>query len=872
MQYSVGIDLGTTNSAIAYTDGASIKLLRIPQLNGRGVEESLTTLPSFYYLADPAEWPHTDFAVGMWAREQGSKVPTRLIQSAKSWLSNAAANRKERILPIESIDPSRRLSPVEVSASYLRHLASAWSRAFELPLEEQDVIITVPASFDEVARSLTVESARLAGLTRVTLLEEPQAAFYNWLMEHEERIGHFQEGETILVCDVGGGTTDFSLIRVMQGHTFQRTAVGRHLLLGGDNMDAALCYYLEGRLEEKLETTQWLALRHQSRLAKEALLSGGHTFSIWIPGKGQRVVGGGHKLEITAQEVASILIDGFFGLYDFKEAQQQRVGSAIRTMGLPYEREPSITKHLAAFLKSQESPTYLLFNGGSMKPTPFQERIIQSIALWFPNAKPVQNLPSSSLDLAVARGAAYYGKVRQGKGIRIEGGIPRAYYLAISKQEALTLLPRGTIEGTEIASEHTFSLLPNTPVSFELYHSHTRLGDGADKIIPIEEEEMTLLPPIHTLLRFGSHHSERIPVKLTIALTEIGTLELWLLSLITPHRWKLEFQLNGYTKERRLGCEIFDEAFLEPAKKGLAEAFSVGNQTELKALMSTLERILERPRIEWPPSILRSLFETLMSHAEKRSLSLHYESRFWNLVGFFLRPGLGCPLDDFRIKRLWKLILTDLPKPASEEAQIQKWICYRRIAAGLVKGQQMQLCSVLLPLLYNKKKQQLISNRKEEYAYAERVRAFAALEHIDLPVKVKIAEALVDKIGEGRGSACDFWALGRIGARGLLYGTLASVVPPSICEQWIARLIKISDPRLASTLALLASPSDIREVNISTRSQEAIHKYFEQERLDLALLNREGELSLQEQEWRFGDSLPPGLFLNKPRPLPDGQS
>ncbi|MCC5831606.1 MAG: Hsp70 family protein [Chlamydiales bacterium] len=854
--YYIGIDLGTTNSAVAYSDGGALKLFRIPQLTASGMIEPLPTLPSFCYLADPSELPGSDFAVGEWAREQGAKTPTRLIQSAKSWLACAAASRKEKILPFEAADEKRRLSPVEASANYLRHIREAWNEAFPgAIIEEQDVSLTVPASFDEVARALTVEAARMAGIPHLTLLEEPQAAFYNWLEEHQNT---FDEGETILVCDVGGGTTDFSLIEVTSDG-FRRMAVGKHLLLGGDNMDAALCHYLETRLHEELDRTQWLSLRHQTRVAKEAILKGEKRekrASIWIPGKGSQVVGGGKGVELTAEEVESILLEGFFGLYDFDEARRLARGSGIRQMGLPYEREPSITKHLAAFLSRSSKPTYLLFNGGSMKPLAFQNRIKQSIDRWFPEGNPVEVLPSSTFDLAVARGAAYFGKARSGAGFRIGGGIPRGYYLEIDAGRVVTLLPRGT---EKVSSEETFSLLPNTPVSFQLYHSHTRLGDEPGSILPCEEEEMTPLPPIQTVLRFGSSHQERIPVKLSIELTEIGTLELWLSSQISEHKWKLEFQMDGYTKEERLDDETYDTAFLEPAKQALIDAFAVGGQAKLKVLMPTLESVIERPRNEWSPSILRGLFEPLLAQQEKRTLAPSYESRFWNLAGFLLRPGRGYPLDDYRIRELWKLILSDSKKGAVEEVQIQKWICYRRIAPGLSKGQQMQIFSELFPLVYDKKKRRLIVKRKGGYAYTEQMRVLAALELVDTPLKVRLGEALVERIVCGNGESCDFWALGRIGARALLYGSAAHVIAPNICEEWIARLTKISDPQLAFPLSLLARKTDCRALNLSSATVEKVKIHLGDS--DLSLLTHEGGLTLQQQEKCFGDTLPHGLLL-----------
>lgn len=838
----VGIDLGTTNSAVAYVDGDKIKLFRIPQLNAHGVIEALETLPSFHYLATPEELPDQAYAVGAWARDHGAKVPTRLIHSAKSWLSNAAASRKEKILPFDVADEGRKLTPVEATASYLRHIKEAWNAHFkEEPLEDQEIVLTVPASFDEVARSLTVEAAHLAGLPKLTLLEEPQAAFYNWLGEGQT----LEPGETVLVVDVGGGTTDFSLIVVTEDGGYQRMAVGKHLLLGGDNMDAAICHFLD------------IDAPHQARSAKEALLSGEEKVSLFVAGSGSQLIGGGKSVELTREELDTILLDGFFGLYDLQEARKLAQGSGLRRMGLPYEREPSITKHLAHFLKDAKKPTYILFNGGSMKPRPFQERIIQSIDRWFSEGAPVQELKSKSLDLAVARGAAYYAKAKAGDGIRIRGGLPRAYYLDVGERQVVTLIPRGTDEGTELTSQHTFTLLPNTPVTFQLYHSHTRLNDELGSVHPFEEESMTSLPPIQTVLRFGAHHKERIPVAVSVKITEIGTIELWLSATHTQHTWKLEFNLHGYVKEERLEDETFDISFLEPAKTHLIDAFAVGGQPKLKVLMPTLEHLIARPRTAWSPSVLRGLFEPLMAQAEKRTLAPTYESRFWNLAGFLLRPGCGYPLDDHRVKQLWRCILADASKKSAEEVQIQKWICYRRISAGLSKGQQQQIYSELFPLVYDKKKRRLIVKRKGGYAYAEQIRALAALELIDTPHKIKLGESLVDRITKGHGDPCDFWALGRLGARELIYGSIANVISPDVIEQWLQRLFKLTDSRLFFPFMHLARPTDDKTLNLSTAFIDQVRAVLDEEHRT-ALLR---PLTAEQHELRFGDALPIGLSL-----------
>jgi len=934
MRYIIGIDLGTTNSCVAYVDSdtskKAIQPFRIPQLTAIGCSEFLETLPSFCYLAGQHEWPlkaldlpwkgDMNYMVGRFAHEQGAKVSTRLVQSAKSWLCHAGANRKDKILPFESAVESDRISPVEATARYLKHIKEAWNHTMAngdptAEFEEQEIILTVPASFDEVARTLTVEAAKLAGFIKMTLLEEPQAAFYAWLSHHEQSWEKkLKVGDYILVCDVGGGTSDFSLMEVIsQGEklTIQRMAVGDHLLLGGDNMDAALTYYFEQKLRARdpslpeLNPTQWLQLRHEARRAKETLLdtskdaSSKDNFSLLLQGTGSGVIKGSLSLEVTHAEVESFLLQGFFGQYTWEEALQLRKGSGIRTMGLPYEEEASITKHLAAFLK-QSAPTgqqpikphYILFNGGAMKPVSFQTAITESLIAWFPNT-PLTVLPSPHLDLSVARGATYYGKVRRGLGVRIGGGAARGYYLAIevkaadgsSAQKALTLLPRGSEEGSSYEPHQDensgqFWLLPNTPVAFHLYSSHVRLHDKAGDLIAIDPEEMQRLPPIHTVLRYGKQKgpAEKIAVQLIIKLTAIGTLQLWLEAPKTGHRWELEFQVRSAAGQdntlaqldQTRADETFDAAHLHSAQTFLEKSFGESNASVLGKLVESLETLLERPRKEWSLSVLRGLWEPLLKQAAKRKLSAEHEGRWWNVAGFILRPGFGYPLDDFRLKEIWKIILSELNPVKSQEIQIQQWICYRRLAGGLNKGQQIQLASTILPTLINKKSDIIeVKGKNELYPYSEKVRLMGALELIELPIKIKLGEALLARILANKGIPADYWALGRIGARHLLYGTISNVVPRDICAKWTEKMLTLNNEQqtaCAFVIGQFARQTNQRELNLPQELIERVLRvYADSPQIDYLrrLLQEEHTLTQLEQEQVFGDKLPIGLTLEQ---------
>lgn len=923
MRYIIGIDLGTTNCALVFIDTEHpflpLQLFSIPQLSASGKVDALPTLPSFCYLAADGEWPPNALKlpwkeeaatfVGQFAKMHGARVPTRLVQSAKSWLCNVAANRRDKILPVETADIHRRLSPVEASAKYLEHLRDAWNASMAkgnhaLELEEQEIILTVPASFDEVARTLTVEAARKAGFLHVTLVEEPQAAFYSWISQHEkEWESQFKKGDSILVVDVGGGTTDFSLIEMHEQEgklIFQRMAVGDHLLLGGDNIDAALAHHLEQKLQQTghppLESHQWMKLQAEARQAKETLLQKGvepaQSYTAILQGGGSSVVKGSLTMTVTRKEVEDLLLNGFFGVYPLEEALQLRRSRGFRTMGLPYEDEPSITKHLAHFLQqahyfeNNKKIDYLLFNGGTLKPESFQHAIERAINSWFPHSS-LKCLASTSLDLAVARGAAYYGKVRRGFGVAIGGGLPRSYYLKIDvkdpsgqmKSQALTLLPRGSQEGRVFQSTQVFALRSNTPVAFHLLTSHVRLQDHEGDLIDIDPVEMQTLPPIQTILRFGRKQMQTeadstLPVRLGIRLTEIGTVELWLDSQTSEHRWQLEFQLRSATGQdpallqpgKASRDETFEKGYLEEAKQTIETLFQPGSSLKPTLVMEKLEFQIGMNRREWGPTLLRELWNSLLKMAPYRKLSAEHEARWWNLAGFFLRPGYGFPLDDFRMKELWKIILADLKTPKPSECLVQMWICFRRLAGGFNKGQQMQIASELVGTLFDKKTGKFDIKRKgDSYLYSEKIRAVASLERVDIMMKMRVGEALLDRLIHSSHTRDDYWALGRIGARHLLYGSAGHVIPKDVASKWIERLLnhgKNAEHREAMLFLLkqLARKTDQRELNLSESILQKILLSYPKENLEEWLLE-EKQLTQSEQEQVLGDQLPAGLVL-----------
>ena len=597
-RFIVGIDLGTTNCALAYADSpestsdnpAPIRSFAIPQVVGLGEVAARPVLPSFLYIPASKEFPakSTDLPwnsadtrlVGTFSRDHGAKVPARLVSSVKSWLSHSGIDPRGPALPWNAPDEVEKISPVEASRAYLTHLRDAWNAEIAKAdagarLEHQAIYLTVPASFDAVAKELTVEAARAAGLENVTLLEEPQAAFYAWLSRNRDTWRkHVKVGDTLLICDVGGGTTDFTLIAVSEQNgelVLTRQAVGEHILLGGDNMDLALARAVAETLPkgwEGLDVGQRVALGHACRTGKETLFADPTkaAVSVAILGRGSKVIGGTIKTELTRETLTKALLDGFLPNCAATDFPQRARKAGVLEIGLPYASDPAITRHLARFLGRQASslqtgetmvkPSAVLFNGGVFKSAEMQGRVLDVLGNWSSSVVPA--LEGADLDLAVAIGAAYYGQARQGKGIRIRGGAARSYYLGVETSapavpgvkppiKALCLAPMGMEEGTETdVPSPDFGLVVGEPAEFRFLTSTTRREDPVGLMLDRwEPEELEELPLLEANLDPGDGTvDEMVAVRLHAHLTEIGTLELWCLSRRDNRRWKLEFNVR----------------------------------------------------------------------------------------------------------------------------------------------------------------------------------------------------------------------------------------------------------------------------------------------------------------------------------------
>ncbi|MGO9095260.1 MAG: Hsp70 family protein [Bryobacteraceae bacterium] len=876
----IGIDLGTTNSAVAYidpreaedTDFPPVHILPIPQHVGPERIEPLKVLPSFLYLAN-AEF------VGAYARDQGALTPTRLVHSAKSWLSNPEVDRTAKILPWDSQETGRVLSPVEVSARFLAHMREAWDRARPEPMAEQDIVLTVPASFDEEARELTVQAAAEAGLAKLTLLEEPAAAFYSWIANHlaESRKSLF-DGQVVLVCDVGGGTSDFTLIRVAREGDrveFTRTAVGRHLLLGGDNLDLTLAWLVESKLGAPLSIRQRNAVRRQCTAAKERLLADPKLASVEVTvvGAGTSLVGGARKTEILREEVLELTLEGFLPFCDLGDQPKEEKRSLFRELGLPYVSDPAITRHLAAFLtgSAEQAPAgvdAILFNGGFFIPEVCRERAADVVAHWY-GRRPLV-FENRDLDLAVAVGAAYYSFARStGSGVVVRGGLPRAYYIGIG-EHAVCLVPRGTEEGATLELDiENLQLVANRPVSFRLYSSLTHTEDRQGQVVEIApgqlEADFHLHAPLNAVLRFGRRTGERlIPVKLGARLTEIGTLEIWCESKVSEHRWRLQFELRkkaAAAETPRRPVAVIAEEALERAKALVQSVFGPAREGALapEELPGQLERALGLGKNSWPLSAIRQLADVFLEVADGRKLAPAYELRWLNLCGFALRPGFGYPGDDFRLEQARRIYSSGLVFANQVQNEIEWWLFWGRVAGGLGRNQQVdayqRLSATLLP--HGAKKQ-----RVNPSLLREMWRTAASLELLPMQTKIELGDRLAGHVKSGQSTNTDLWCLARIGARELFYGPANQVTPPAAAARWVEALLPIA--RAADALAAIArrtgDPTRDLSPVVVEQVRRAISGQPDAARL-LAVIEGEEELDSGTLDRMFGEELPSGLVF-----------
>ena len=876
----IGIDLGTTNSALAYIDEREaedrdfppIHIFETPQLVAAGRVEARRTLPSFLFLEEGEP-------VGAYAREQGALVPTRLVHSAKSWLSNPDVDRTAKSLPWDSQETGRVLSPVDVSARFLAKFRDEWDRAKGAPLADQDVVLTVPASFDEEARELTVMAAREAGIERLTLLEEPAAAFYSWIANNlaQSRKKLF-DGQVVLVCDVGGGTSDFSLIRVSREGdlvNFTRTAVGKHLLLGGDNLDLTLAWLVETKLGTSLSIRQRSGLRRQCSAAKERMLNDPAVKSVEITvlGTGSSLIGKSLKSEILREEALELALEGFLPMTERGEGPKDEKRSLFRELGLPYVSDPAVTRHLNEFLESAgQAPDAILFNGGFFIPEILRERVADVVGHWY--GKRTEILENSELDLAVARGAAYYSYVRStGSGVLVRGGLPRTYYVGLGearegKFSAVCLVPRGAEEGAAIELDNeALQLVANRPVSFRLYSSLTRIEDKLGDMVEFAAGEAALHAhaPLHAVIRFGKKAEERlIPVKLGARLTEIGTLEAWCESKISDNRWRLQFELRKAAAEPKpelKAAAVVSEQAVKSSVELVESVFSAVAKSPIppEELPAKLEQTMGLGRNSWPLAAIRQLGDTFLAHADGRKKNPAYEARWLNLCGFCLRPGFGYPGDDFRTEQTRRVFSGGLTFGNQAQNQIDWWIFWGRVAGGLNRNQQTDLYQRLSANLLPRGKEK--PPRINPALQREMWRAASSLELLPVGVKTDLGDALIKRVKAGDYKESELWCLSRLGARKLFYGPMNLVVAPATVTRWVETLVKL--PAAGDALAAMARRTEDPTRDLPAPTRDAVRaKLKTLPHADRLLAVFEGEEEDDRTLGRiFGEELPSGLVL-----------
>ncbi len=588
-EFAIGIDLGTTNSVLAYaslhSESPEVQLLKIPQLVAANTVAEQPSLPSFLHLgmatdAESGNWnvpweSSRTFAVGEVARRQSADLPQRTISAAKSWLCHSKVDRHAAILPWNSPDEVAKLSPVTVSQRYIEHLVAAWTSAFpDWPISEQHVVLTVPASFDASARELTREAALAAGLPEtLVLIEEPQAATYAWLdNQGDDWRKQLQAGNQLLVCDVGGGTTDLTLVDVVDDMgelQLQRRAVGNHLLVGGDNMDLALAFHVSQLFKEQknieLDPWQSVSLWHACRAAKEALLAedGPETHPVAIPGRGSRLIGGTVAVDVNREAVSNLLVNGFFAECGLDAKPTRQRSSGFQEIGLPFETDTAVTKHLAAFLSrntgegdDQIQPTHVLFNGGVFKAAKLKSRLLDQLSHWFAEA-PQELEGNRDLDYAVARGAAFYAWSKQSGGLRIRGGAARSYYIGIETAglaipgaprplSALCVVPHGMEEGSQAdVPGDGIGLVVGERATFRFFSSVVRKDQPGQRLQHWTDEELVETDSMEAKLTGTDDiEDDYVPVRFESRINELGTFELWCVHTESDARWKLEFSVR----------------------------------------------------------------------------------------------------------------------------------------------------------------------------------------------------------------------------------------------------------------------------------------------------------------------------------------
>jgi molecular chaperone DnaK (HSP70) len=909
--FRVGIDLGTTHTVLAYAPlaGGDIKVFAIPQSVAAGEVAPRPLLPSLRFHAAQGAlaandlllpWPSDEPAVlGAFARELGQQTPGRLVASAKSWLSHPSVDRTAAILPWGAPDDVPKVSPLDASASYLRHLRQAWDQAHPAaPLAQQPTVLTVPASFDEGARQLTLQAAALAGLGKVHLIEEPQAAFYDWVYAHRASLAQQLAGtQRLLVVDVGGGTTDLTLIEVAWDASGQpqleRTGVGDHLVLGGDNMDLALAHWIEPRLSgaqagQRLSAIQLAQLTQRCRSAKERLLApnGPADTTVTLQGSGSRLIGGARSATLTRADLDRLLVDGFFPQVD-ADAQPLRARSALVEFGLPYASDAAITRHIAAFLQRNGGtlPDTVLLNGGVFHAQPLRDRLIATLRSWqSAGTAPMRLLDTPQLDAAVARGAVAYAVARAGTAPRIRSAAARSYYLVLEAEgqaatQGICLFAHGTPEGEEVVlASRRFSLRLGRPVRFHLATSlvdrQHRPGDLVD-LTDTAQGDYLRLPPLASVMARPAHsQASEVQVLLSARITEVGTLEMFCVAADhARQRWQLEFHLRGEPGTApEADAPVLAHPRLPQALAAIARVYGDRKEAvdakEVRQLRATLERLLG-PREKWPTPLLRALFGALLQGAKRRRRTLQHERTWFSLVGYTLRPGFGDPLDEWRMAQMWELFGPGIAHSHDPQQWSEWWTLWRRIAGGLDAEQQDMVFEVIA--YYLQPAGAGVIEQPEGppmQALDDLLRMAAAFERLSVASKTQFGGWLLQRL-QAADSAELWWALGRLGARQPLHASLHHVLPPETALAWIAQIAQQTPhwarhEHAAFAVAQIAQATGDRARDLPDEARQQIADALEAAHAAprwSAMVREVTVLDEADQRRVYGEALPPGLVL-----------
>ena len=902
MRYVVGIDLGTTHTVVAYSEvrgDDSIHILEMERLVAAGQVQRLPTLPTVLYapLAEESGNDSEAWLVGDYARRRGQEVSARAIMSAKSWLCHAGVDRQAAILPWGAPDDVPKLSPVAASTYVLEHVRRAWDSRFpDHPLALQQIILTVPASFDPIARQLTVKAAKDARLA-VRLLEEPQAAFYDYLDQQGTQsleamlLNSARDGLRILVCDVGGGTTDLTLLQVRKnssGVCVDRIAVGRHLLLGGDNMDLALAHMAESLLSSEQrfdahELVKWVLV---CREAKERLLreDAPSEANVAVGRSGSQLVGNARSVTLNRELVLANVLDGFFPWVDPKTRTMPK-RSALLGFGLPYESDPAISRHICAFidrhLAADERVDALLLNGGVFLSQLLAKRAVEVLDKVGHTCALLSHLQP---DLAVARGAVKYGQSLNGQGLKIGGGSAHGYYVAFDAGEirrpAICVVPRGSAEGEPHRVEsQRFTLRLGVPVRFELYSSDVTAAHAAGTIVELDEQ-FELLPPLVTQLSADESAHQELSVHLEGELTAVGTLELFCVptgSEARENALQLAFELRGL--ERTQPSTSPQRASKPPRQERIVDAYESiqrvfgkgrGNiePRETKDLFRNLERLLG-DRSTWTLDVNRSLFDVLGPKSKARRRSVDHERLYFMLVGYTLRPGFGHILDRNRVSLLVPLLAEGLNFTDQVRSWQQFLIAWRRILPGMTESEQTQASKILSPFVAKARNRTKSPRGFQGIVLPELLDLVGLFERLPVPDRVNLGNALIERTWTERDPR--LWeAIGRIGSRVPLYASAHYVIAPRDAEDWIEQLMREKWdelPSAAKAAVNLSRMTGDRARDVSDNVRVEVIRRLERCKVPIAWLTSVSEatpVAVSESLSQYGEELPVGLVWRPP--------